>query len=72
MLSLCRLYEQVTEKPATHNPYDKTRYDGAPQSAAVRFAESIVRLVDPEVTPMQISTAMGYAVPELRRLRTAT
>jgi hypothetical protein len=31
-----------------------------------------VRLVDPEVTPMQISTAMGYAVLELRRLRTAT
>jgi hypothetical protein len=24
------------------------------------------------VTPMQISTAMGYAVLELRRLRTAT
>jgi hypothetical protein len=72
VLSLCRLYEHITVKPATHNPYEKTRYDGAPQSAAGRFAEFIVRLVDPEVTPMQISTAMGYAVLELRRLRTAT
>jgi hypothetical protein len=72
VLSLCRLYEQITKKPATHNPYDKTRYDGAPQSAAGRFVKFIVRLVDREVTPMQISTAMSYAVLELQRLRTAT
>ena len=64
--SLCSLYKQITGEQATHNPHDKTRYSGEPQSKAGRFVEFIVRLVDPEVTPTQISTAMSYVVPELR------
>jgi hypothetical protein len=70
VLRLCGLYEQITGKRATHNPYLKTDYKGKPQSAAGRFTEIIVRLVDPKVTPMQISTAMTHAVRELQRLRT--
>jgi hypothetical protein len=65
--SLCGLYQEVTGKQATHNPHDKTRYRGEPQSKAGRFVEFIVRLVDPEVTPTQISTAMSRVVPELRK-----
>jgi len=70
VLSLCSLYEQITGKSATHNPYLKTKYTGSPYSAAGRFVEFIVRLVDPQVTPMQISTAMGHVVPDLRSRRT--
>jgi len=68
VLSLSKLYEQITGKPATHNPYEKTQYTGAPKSEAGRFIEFIVREVDPKVTPTQISTAMGHVLPELRRL----
>jgi hypothetical protein len=66
VLSLCGLYERITGKPATHNPYEKTQYTGAPKSAAGRFIEFIVRKVDPKVTPMQISTAMGHVLCQLR------
>jgi hypothetical protein len=68
VLSLCKLYEQIAGKPPTHNPYLKTDYAGAPLSEAGQFIEFIVRLVDPKVTPTQISTAMGHVLPELRRL----
>ena len=70
VLSLCSLYEQITGKSATRNPYLKTKYTGSPYSAAGRFVEFIVRLVDPQVTPMQISTAMSHVVPHLRSRRT--
>jgi hypothetical protein len=43
---------------------------GTPRSKAGRFVEFIVRLVDPEVTPTQISTAMSHVVSELRRQET--
>jgi hypothetical protein len=72
VFSLCRLYEQITGKPATHNPYIKIDYEGTPQSAAGRFVQAIVGTVDPKVTPMQISTAMVHVGPELRRSRTNT
>jgi hypothetical protein len=62
VLSLCKLYEQITGKLATHNPYVKTEYKGEPQSAAGRFVKFIVRRVDPGLTPTQISTAMGHVV----------
>jgi len=68
--SLCSLYKQITGKQATHNPHDKTQYTGTPRSEAGRFVEFIVRLVDPEVTPTQISTAMSHVVSELRRQET--
>jgi hypothetical protein len=70
VLSLCSLYKQITGKRATHNPHDKTEYTGTPRSEAGRFVEFIVRLVDPEVTPTQISTAMSFVVSELRRQET--
>jgi len=71
-LSLCELFERITGKLATHNPYLKIDYKGVPHSAAGRFVEFIVRLVDPSVKPTQISTAMAYAVAELQRSRTIT
>jgi hypothetical protein len=70
--SLCQLYEEITGERATHNPYLKTEYKGVPYSAAGRFVELIVRLVDPKVMPTHISTAMGYAVTERQHLRTTT
>jgi hypothetical protein len=72
VLSLCELYEQITGKQATHNPYLKIDYKGTPLSAAGQFIEFIVRLVDPKVTPTQISTAIGHVLHELRRSRTTT
>lgn len=64
---LCRLYQQITGKQPTHNPYDKTRYTGEPQSEAGRFVEFLVQLVDPKVTSTQISTAMSHVVTARRR-----
>jgi len=69
---LCQLYEEITGERATHNPYLKTEYKGVPHSAAGRFVELIVRLVDPKVIPTNISTAMGYAVTEPQRSPTTT
>lgn len=72
VIGLCQLYEEMTQRAATHNPNIKTRYDGHPHSAAGIFAQAAVRLIDPRVRSTQISTALDHGVAELKRQRSRT
>jgi len=58
---VCGIYEKLSGKPVTHNPYRKTEYTGEPWSPGGRFVLTIVRDVDPTVHPQTVSAALqGY------------
>ncbi len=67
VIGLCRLYEEITFLPATHNPKILTKYDGNPHSEAGLFVQAAIKLIDWRIIPQQINTAVAYAVGELRR-----
>ena len=67
VIELCQLYEEMTRRPATHNPKILTQYDGNPHSAAGKFVQAAVELIDPPVRITEISTALAYAIAELKR-----
>jgi hypothetical protein len=69
VIGLCQLYEEMTQRAATHNPNVKTRYDGKPHSAAGKFVQAAVKLIDPRVRATQINTALVYAIAALKRQR---
>jgi hypothetical protein len=60
--SLASLYEAATRKPFSHNPNQKTKYVGTPQSTAGRFLIAFFEAVDPAVRQTSISTAMTHVV----------
>jgi hypothetical protein len=59
---LAHLYEATTGRPVSHNPKQKTEYFGSPESPAGRFIVAFFNIVDPNVSPTLLSTAMGYLV----------
>jgi hypothetical protein len=66
---LCRLYEALTGKAATHNSKVKTHYTGEPQSDAGMFIIAAVRAIDPGVAAREVNTAMRHAVGKARKIR---
>lgn len=60
---LCRLYEVLTGRPATHSNKGKLlAYHIGPRSRAGRFVEACFALIDKEVRATQISSAMRLYV----------
>jgi hypothetical protein len=59
---LATLYEKLTNKPFSHNPKQRTKYDGQPHSPAGRFITAFFKMVDPSLPATRISTAMASIV----------
>jgi hypothetical protein len=59
---LATLYEELTNKPFSHNPKQGTEYDGQPHSPAGRFITAFFGMVDPSIPATRISTAMASIV----------
>jgi|tagenome__1003787_1003787.scaffolds.fasta_scaffold20909230_2 hypothetical protein len=53
----------------THNPYDKTKYDGRPHSAAGKFVLEFLRTCDSTITEQTVSQYVAEAVRFRRRER---
>ena len=62
VLELANLYEEVTGKCFSHNPRVRTKYDGEPHSSAGHFIVEFFKIVDSEIPPTSISTALAKAV----------
>jgi hypothetical protein len=67
--ALAILCEEVTGKRFTHNPKEKTKYDGTPHSQAGRFISAFFAIVDPAVRAQSLSTAMDNVVRSRRATR---
>lgn len=59
---LCDLYKEVTGKKPTHNPYNKTYYDGEIYSEADRFVNEFFKQMKASVKPHTIGNAMAKVV----------
>jgi hypothetical protein len=59
---LVTIYEEVTGKPLSHNPKDRTHYDGKPHSQAGRFILTFFEIVDSTVLHTSISTGIASIV----------
>lgn len=66
---LVHLYEEVTGRHFTHNPYRSTEYIGTPQSSAGKFFIVFFEIVDPAVSKTSLSSAMA-ALAKTRHART--
>jgi hypothetical protein len=62
VLRLANLYEEVTGERFSHNPKQLTKYDGTPHSRAGRFIVTFFEIVDPQIRPQSVSTAMARVV----------
>jgi hypothetical protein len=63
---LANLYEEFTGERFSHNPKDKTDYDGRPHSRAGRFIVAFFEIVDPKVPQTSLSTAIASIVKARR------
>jgi hypothetical protein len=61
VVRLAEIFEACGGK-FTHNPYDKTKYDGRPHSAAGRFVLEFLRTCDSTITETAVSYYMAEAV----------
>ncbi|WP_156944558.1 hypothetical protein [Bradyrhizobium sp. Ec3.3] len=46
----------------THNPYERLRYDGSPQTLAGQFVLKFLRTCSPSITPQTVSSMMAAAI----------
>jgi hypothetical protein len=59
---LAHLYEQFTSESFSHNPKLLTEYGGEPHSRAGRFVVAFFEIVDRNIPPTSLSTAMASIV----------
>jgi hypothetical protein len=71
VVKLASLYEAFTGERFSHNPKQRTKYDGQPHSPAGRFIQTFFEIVDPEIRPQALSTAMAGVVKSRRHTRKA-
>jgi hypothetical protein len=59
VVELANIYEKFTEEHFSHNPKVLTKYVGIPKSPAGRFVIAFFEIVDTNVRPQSLSTAMA-------------
>jgi hypothetical protein len=63
VMELANIYQDATGKPFSHNPKLRTtEYVGEPRSESGRFIVAFFGIVDPDVRPTSLSSAMAIAV----------
>ena len=59
---LASIYEETTDLKFTHTPYEKTKYNGTPQSQAGQFVTAFLKMVDPKLPETAIAPEMARFV----------
>jgi hypothetical protein len=62
VVELAKLYEKFTGERFSHNPKELTKYVGRPNSRAGRFIIAFFEIVDPNIPPQSLSTAMASII----------